>query len=1491
MTIKKSFFFFVLSIFSYSSWVSSNNINSSSLRHISTEQGLSQNTVNRFYQDNRGYIWIATSSGLNRFDGDSMLSLNVPNHNINTTPINSLMQDSQNNFWINTYRGLAFVNNDQSINHFSNFPSQPKNQVNANMVVGSEEMTVGNMWVFTWNGAYHYKLAGRDISQPDSMAHFHSPENNILSYEKDGDFFWLGTSKGLYSFNTNDLSLTRVELILDTIEHPAFLNIKINRVKNISSKQLLVSSNKGLFLIEKGNKKNLPAKQIAEGFVSDVTASSDLVYFAIFGEIKTYHLATHKVSTILSLPKILPEHSSYKIKTIFIDKNKLLWIGTQSQGAFIWDTNSLTFESWNAYSNEPNLKLLDNNVWSISQANRGGLWIGTNQGLNHFDTQQNSITAIIDPSTGNLSADNLKIYDLFETPKTLWLATGNGLLNYDKDSKSAKNFLPGFIKPNQRFIIFSIQLVKPQEIWLATNIGVLKFDTLNQTFSYNKHIMSAINAKPARLIKFVNNKLWIGLRDRLITYSFEKKDTQVVIMSAKNAKGIYASLSDLKIIDNRLWVSYARDGIYVIDIENNYKIIKHLHSSNGFPDNMIYSLQKTDDSILASSTQGLIKINPANFDYIVFDHRDGLLSNEFNEGASLQTKDGTLFFGGSKGLIRIEAKQLARNNKTYQPTISSIEILSKNGQSKRFLNLSDNLSIENHKDTTYISFSTLDFISPKEWQYEYWLEGAKQTAPRITKHPEVTLTDLPSGKSIFNLRAVSLEDGRKSKTTQLKITITDSALFTIPNTLSNYVIVALIIILILYRRSMAKRKSVSLYKQLEESEKRMDLALFDDRRGIWDCLIDENDIGKSSFIVYQNKRDPLKLTLEKHFSIMHPDDVEATRSAWIDFTSGKQTSFFETYRSFFYQRWFWNRVYGKVNEFYPSGHPKRATGIWTDINPEKKIEDKLNLYSHAFQSTQDIVFILDNDFNIIVVNNAYEKATGFSCEKMVGRNMVDIVFSRFTEKETEEIKRQVQLNKRWQGESSVPRRNAPSFPVDVRTNVITKNNIDSGYVIVMTDVSQLKLLDKPILETSFHDQLTGLPNKTLAFDRLRELLKYCKKSGRKLSIVFLSIDHFTKLSTRLDKYILDSLIVKLCNRLLPYIQKRDVMACYEQGTYIIILNHPSDDSGILHTINQILKEVSKTFSIDGQSIDISASAGISNYPADGGNWSELITKAETALAQTQTKGDNLFKYYHEDSNKKALEEVSIENRLSQAIHASELFLVFQPTLELHTMKTVELDVNLRWQMQDNRIVYPSQLIPIAEKSGMLKMICNWLIVQSFISLNRWNQEGMEICLNINLSTSYLLEKDSVRFIKEKMALHKINPEFIFIAIHEDDIGSKATSLIDVISELKILGVRLVLDDFGKSIASIQNLQRFEFHAIKFDRILTRNIGKDSLNNGVLRGIISLINEVKLGTVAKGIETTEQLEYLIEHNCQFGQGFLFSDPLIENKMRQYLLDKH
>jgi len=1480
------------------------------LRHISTTHGLIQNSVNSFYQDQQGFIWLSTDGGINRFDGDNFNALSDVIPGYETLSANGVSQDLHGNLWIATSEGLVFVNSEQRINHLSRFPASEKQLANANRVLGIEQIAQDDYWVVTAGGIYGYHLNNRDVSLPQSMSIFQSGKLRIRSYKLDRNKFWIGTNDGLYQFEFENQEFKKIPL------QKTSTHWDIRRLETLADHRLIIGGEFGLFQLDLDNLDSIKSQQLSSVAITGLTTSTSLATnsitttststasaTAVSNENSTSYYSTTngiysldhnslKTSHLFELSQALPSYGDFTISDIFIDNQNQLWIGTRNHGALIWNTGDQFFELWQSNSAENALKATHENILSISKNKEGVYWVGTETGLNIFDSNNKVTSRVNIEPDENSTTTNRRVNDLLQINQLLWIATANGLIQYNLKEKVATVLRPEFLTRETSFNITSLAYGSDNLLWLATNVGLLKFNIANQTFSYEKTVMSMASAKQSLRVNINENVVVTDLENEIIAFNTKSKKKSVLLKTGLDAEGNYFLLTDIKFFDDKLWLAFQGDGLYLLDgINSKTKttIVKHFHTRTGFPDNQIFSIDQSNGFIWVTSAQGLIQIEPSSGNHVLISYHEGLPSSQFNAGSSLHSDNGRLMLGTQNGLLQIDTKEFYNEDSLPTPRITQIRTTSDDSSTLPWLWQQQTIVVHNSRDILRIGLSALDYSQPKVRNFEYWIDGQQKSLTKTTQQKEILLTGLPRGINRLNIRTRSADGRRTSKTIQLDINVVEAPWFTVPQTLGNYLLLLVVVVWIIYRRYLSGLKSKRLYQKLKQSEERMELALSDDRRGIWDCFIDRDNFENSSFIIYQNKQQPLKLTLDQYFTIVHPDDLQHARKQWELFVLGESASFFETYRSFFYQRWIWNRIYGKVNAFYKNGRPKRATGIWTDINQERKIEDKLNLYSHAFQSTQDIVFILDQQLNVIVVNQAYDNATGFSSDDLIGKNMLEIAFSRFTEEQANAIHQQLKTEKQWHGESSVPRKNAPSFPVDIKANIITKNRVETGYVVVMSDISRLRDSSYKQLETSFYDQGSGLPNKSLAFDRLRQLIKQCKINEQTLSVIFLSLDHFEKFTDLLDTDSVNNLISMICNRLLPYIQKDDVLARYEQDTFLIIIRHFEEENNVQYTINQLLREISKTFIINQKSINISACAGIASFPNDSANWSELVTKAETALAQTKQQGENLFKYYHDGSNQKALERVNIENKLARAISENELFLVFQPLIDLKNKKTVELDINSRWRTDGERIIYPSQFLRIADEIDMLNEISNWFVEKSLSALRLWNQEGLDVLINLNLRVSYLLDSKTLDFIQEKLTLNQVNSNQVFIAIHEDDIGDRISALCEVAIELNKMGLGLVLDDFGKSSASLQNLQKLAFHSIKLDRTLVRKIAKNRFNDRVLKGIISLVNDLKISSVAKGIETEEQFEFLLENKCRYGQGFLFSDPLNENQIRQYLLD--
>ncbi len=1459
------------------------------LRQLSSQNGLSQNSVNSFYQDQDGYIWISTLAGVNRFDGTQMLEIEDPNELFTRKPFNSVSSDLQGNYWFNGREGLIRVSESAKTVELAQFPAQQRFWSQANMLVGSAPLDESTLAVFTWNGLYLYSPEQKDIRQPSSMQAFHSKSLNLLSFLGVHGGFWLGTSDGLYFYHSDEQRLEKL-----AINNPR-PNFKISGIQSLNSKNLLLTTNLGIFQlsVSEDSLGRLMAIHETQQSETPLAATSDkqsLAFYSVGDKIFRYLPSTNKSTFLFSLKDNLPKSSEYHISSLFLDSNRLLWIGTQSQGAFLWDTKIPTFESWSTHSQEIGWRLDDDEIWSVKLNKNNDYLAATGKGLNLVDAESGKVTHLIDMS--QLASDRTKadVFDVIELGNTLWLATQYGLIEFNQTTKQVFQHLPRHLESTDPFTILSMTSIDNKIIWLATHEGLMSFNILLNEFTYNRNIMTRFNATKTRHVSYQNGLLWVGTEQELFAYDLATNKNKVIFEVKKDFNGQHFLITDLLVEGDIAWVAFAGDGIYGLKFDNDrVEQVARYHTSTGLPDNQIFALEKLGHLLWATTSQGLLRINIQTGQHALFDSNDGLLSNEFNEGSSVLLDSGDLLLGSTRGLTKVTPRKLLRTSELPPPKISEAKVFSGN-QITHLWPIHDQIELSEASDLLNLQLTDFDFMQNKSSVFEYWFDSDDNSQIYYTTDSRLTLADLTPGTHYLNIRTKILNSANTSAAHRLTINVTQTSQLT---TATNYFALVAMIILIslvvfyLFKHYQNSQRAIA---RIKKNERRLELALLDEHKGVWDCCINSDILMNSEFSLYQHQHQPLEQSIGKYIASIHPDDLAASKLRWEQLINGEVEELDITYRCYFFKRWFWCRFQGRISEYYKNGTPRRATGTWQNVDKEKSLETKLNLYSTAFESTQDIILILDKDFEILFVNNAYEFTTGFSADALVGQNMVDVSMSRASGKETEHILNQLKQNNRWHGQSSIARKNAASFPIEVKINLIEQNNEKVGYVVVMSEISQSKEVENRSIKNNFYDRSTGLPSKTLAFDRLRQQIARCRKNGGAISLIFLGIDHFNRLKTALRPASLDALFSQLTSRLLPYIRKNDLLARYEPDIFLIVLQHANDESNVLHTVNQLLRELSKPLELNDQQINLSACAGISNYPDDGENWSELITKGETALAQTKQQGSNLFKYYHEDSNKKALERVALENKLSRALEESELFLVFQPILELASKNIIELDVNWRWRTDDDKIIYPSQFLPLISELGMIREFSDWLISNALATLQRWNQEGLSVCININLSIEYLATSHAIEFLRTKLASHKINPKFVFISILEDDPEFSVPKLEPYFNEIYSLGLNMVLDEFGKQRASLKDITALKFHSVRISKDLIRSIGRSKTHDDMLVKLLDLMQSLTIGSVAKGIENEEQLNFLTQHACKYGQGYFISDPLNESQARQSLLSR-
>lgn len=1452
------------------------------LTHISEQQGLSQNSINSFYEDKDGFVWISTLAGVNRYDGTKMLVIDDPENLFTHKPFNSVNSDGLGNYWLNGREGLVQLSENGKDIQLTQFPADQFSWMQANMLVGSARLSEEQLLVFSWNGIYYFNPQEKDILQPKSMSIFHSESNNLLSYLKADKGYWLGTSMGLFFYTLETKQLKKIALT----NVPQ--DFKISNLHYLDQQNLLLANTTGIYQLPISPQSTGQLNKISAERIGAFAAKGDKAFYAVGDELYQYHFQTGKSSYLFALKDTLSDFSEYMISSIFLDSNELLWIGTQSQGAYIWDTKIPTFETWRFNSQDQSRQLDDDEVWSIKVNKQKNYWVATGKGLNLIDTKSGSAIRILNMLDYSLDSEKADVFDVIEIDNTLWLATQYGLIEHNLNTRETVKHIPPESDQNEPFVIYSLASNDNKSIWLATDDGMLTFNILLNEFTYNRDIMTRFNASETRQVSYQNGLLWIGSSAKLISYDLESRKNKLIFENKRDLDGAFYYLTDILVEGDIAWLSFAGDGIYGIKFSGETAVqIARYHTSSGLPDNQIFALEKRGHILWATTSQGLLRINTRNQEHRLFDHKDGLVGNEFNEGSSALLSSGDLLLGSTRGLTRISPQKLLKSAPVPAPRISEAKLYNSDGF-QHLWPVRNSFVLSETNDLLVLQLTNFDYKRTYSSVFEYWFDSDEATERRYTTIASLTFTDLPVGEHTLNLRTRAVNESNTSNTTRIKIIVTKANQL---EYVSQYVLLIIIFLIIgalsryWYKKYQYSKK---LVEKIKNNEKRLELALIDENRGVWDCRIASDSNHSTSFSISQYQHQPLELSLEQYTASIHPDDLDYAKNVWKKFLSGETDEINISYRCNFFKRWFWCNFQGRVSEYHKTGFPMRATGIWKNVDHEKNMENKLNLYTDAFDSTQDIILILDQDFKILFVNQAYEFTTGFSSSSLVGKSMIDVAMSRSSSQETQRILNHLKNHNRWQGQSSIARKNAASSAIEAKINLIQMGRERVGYVVVMSEVLQAKDAENKNVRNHFYDRSTGLPSKTLAFDRLRQKIAACRNNSESMSLIFLGIDHLDNLKSALRPGSMDSLFSQLTSRLLPYIRKNDLLARYEPDIFLIVIQHTADESNVQHTVNQILRELSKPIDLTGQEINISACAGISSYPDDGENWSELITKGETALAQTKKQGSNLFKYYHEDSNKKALERVALENKLSRALEDSELYLVFQPIIELKSNRIIELDVFMRWRADDERIIYPSQFLPLVTELGMIREFSDWLISCAFATLQRWNEEGLSVCININLCVEYLANNHALDLIKTKLSAYRINPKFVFISILEGDPLFTINKLEPYFKEIYGLGINMVLDDFGKMRASLNDLTSVKFHSVKFSKRFTRNIGKSKADDDILISLIRMMESLNIATVAKGIEKAEQLEYLTAQGCKYGQGFLISDPLNESQARQSLL---
>jgi diguanylate cyclase (GGDEF)-like protein len=437
------------------------------------------------------------------------------------------------------------------------------------------------------------------------------------------------------------------------------------------------------------------------------------------------------------------------------------------------------------------------------------------------------------------------------------------------------------------------------------------------------------------------------------------------------------------------------------------------------------------------------------------------------------------------------------------------------------------------------------------------------------------------------------------------------------------------------------------------------------------------------------------------------------------------------------------------------------------------------------------------------------------------------------------------------------------------------------------DVTDRKAIQQRIQHLAYHDNLTGLPNRGLLQDRLAHSIARAERSGRKVAVLFIDLDNFKNINDTLGHDVGDELLRQVSRRLSECVRAGDTIARQGGDEFIVLLDNLEDGRGSSVVAQKILNSLRASFPLGGTEQHVSGSVGIAVYPEDGRDAQTLMKNADTAMFHGKGIGKNTYQYFTAQMNIAVKRRMTLESALRRAVMQKDFVLHYQPEVDLDTGEIVAVESLVRWKTEDSGTVMPGDFIPLAEETGLISEIGEWVLREACRQNKEWQDRGLAPRrMAVNLSARQFADKAFLDTVVRVLEDTKLDPKWLELEITESQVMRQTEGMILLLSRLSEMGVHMAIDDFGTGYSSLSYLKRLPIQKLKIDQSFIRDITVDPNDAAIVVAIINMARSLDLETIAEGVETAGQLALLREKGCRTGQGFYFSAPVSADSV--YLL---
>ncbi|MFC0557756.1 sensor domain-containing protein [Halalkalibacter alkalisediminis] len=555
-----------------------------------------------------------------------------------------------------------------------------------------------------------------------------------------------------------------------------------------------------------------------------------------------------------------------------------------------------------------------------------------------------------------------------------------------------------------------------------------------------------------------------------------------------------------------------------------------------------------------------------------------------------------------------------------------------------------------------------------------------------------------------------------------------------------------------------------------------------------------------------------------------------------------------------------------------------------DFDIVRKLKKSEQQYESLFFHSSNAIFILNSAAEIKKVNPLATLVTGYKEEDLLMMKLGDLVhqndaqtMDKCYEKALKGIASTIEMD---MSHPSLNELTIKLFLVPIEID----NVVESVMAIVENMTDELK-----ISKMAMEDDLTGLPNRRCLMEKLSSSLTYAFDHKEKLAVLFIDLDRFKLVNDALGHLLGDQALIKIASRLQNVLDELDLLARVGGDEFVILIPHLSSVEQATNTAKQLLEEIRDPLVIEGYEFTLTASIGISIYPDSGTDTESLMKSADAAMYRAKANGSDACELYKREMRYQLHEKFHVENDLRRALERGEFSLFFQPQFDLSTNQYCGEEVLVRWDHPVEGLISPSKFLSIAEESGLIVAIGEWVLKESCLQKKRLIEQGFpEVPMSVNLSLKQFLQKNIVETVKNALQESKLPPHLLELEVTES-----VTIDIDrtkgVLQRLLSLGVHISLDDFGTGYSSLQYVSQLSIQELKIDQTFVRNIGKERQSEGIISMIINLAHYLNITVIAEGVETEEQLLFLKEHRCNKVQGYYYSRPLALKEYKVFLTD--